>query len=235
VNQHQIVSPAEWLEARRSLLAKEKQFTRLRDELSEARRQLPWERVTKHYVFEGSGGKETLADLFAGRSQLIVYHFMFDPDWEAGCKSCSFWADHFSGSVAHLRQRDVTLVAVSRAPLDKIEAFRKRMGWTFKWVSSFGNSFNHDFGVTFTEQDRQNGQVTYNYGRREYGSSEMPGLSVFAKDAGGAIFHSYSCYARGLDMINGTYQLLDLVPKGRDEASLPFTMAWVRHHDRYEE
>jgi predicted dithiol-disulfide oxidoreductase (DUF899 family) len=231
---HEVVSSAEWLEARRALLAKEKELTRLRDELSETRRRLPWEKLTKTYEFESAQGRESLADLFAGRTQLIVYHFMFDPAWESGCKSCSFWADNYSGAIVHLAQRDVSFVTVSRAPIQKIEAFRKRMGWTFKWVSSLGNDFNRDFGVTFSEEDRQNGKIIYNYAERSYFSPEAPGLSVFFKDEDGAIYHTYSCYARGLDMLNGTYQLLDLVPKGRDESSLPFTMAWVQHHDRYE-
>jgi predicted dithiol-disulfide oxidoreductase (DUF899 family) len=234
MQQHEVVSRSEWLKARRDLLLKEKEFTRLRDQLSEKRRHLPWKKVANNYDFEGPGGRESLADLFAGRSQLIVYHFMFDPSWEAGCKSCSFWADNYSGAIAHLEQRDVTFVTISRAPLDKIEAFKKRMGWTFKWVSSSRNDFNRDFGVTFTEQDRLSGKIIYNYAERSYFSPEAPGLSVFFKAADGAIFHTYSCYARGLDMINGTYQLLDLVPKGRDEASQDFTMAWVRHRDRYE-
>lgn len=234
MEQHEVVSRFEWLKSRRELLRKEKELTRLRDELAETRRRLPWEPVDKSYVFEGLTGKETLADLFAGRSQLIVYHFMFDPSWEAGCKSCSFWADNYAGAIIHLQQREVTLVTVSRAPLDKIEAFKKRMGWTFKWVSSSGSDFNRDFGVAFTEEDRLKGKIDYNYSERDYFSPEAPGLSVFFKDKDGAIFHSYSCYARGLDMINGTYQLLDLVPKGRNEASMEFTQAWVRHHDRYE-
>jgi predicted dithiol-disulfide oxidoreductase (DUF899 family) len=232
--QHEVVSRAEWLKARRDLLLKEKELTRLRDQLSETRRHLPWEKVAKNYEFEGPGGRESLADLFAGRSQLIVYHFMFDPSWEAGCKSCSFWADNYAGAIVHLEQRDVSFVTISRTSLDKIEAFRKRMGWNFKWVSSSGNDFNRDFGVAFTEQDRLRGSIIYNYAERSYCSPEAPGLSVFFKDGNGEIFHTYSCYARGLDMINGTYQLLDLVPKGRDEAAQEYTMAWVRHHDRYE-
>jgi predicted dithiol-disulfide oxidoreductase (DUF899 family) len=233
--EQQVVSRSEWLKARRELLAKEKEFTRLRDQLSEMRRKLPRVRLDKTYEFEAPGGRESLADLFAGRSQLVIYHFMFDPSWESGCKSCSFWVDNLAGAVVHLRQRDVTLVAVSRAPLEKLEAFRRRMGWPIKWVSSFGNDFNRDFGVTFTEQDRQKGKIVYNYAERDYFSSEAPGVSVFTKDESGAIFHTYSCYARGLDMINGAYQLLDLVPKGRNEEGLEFTMAWVRHHDRYAE
>jgi predicted dithiol-disulfide oxidoreductase (DUF899 family) len=234
MERHPVVAKSDWLKARRELLLKEKEFTRLRDQLAEARRALPWKKVEKTYVFDAPSGKQTLADLFTGRSQLVVYHFMFDPSWEAGCKSCSFWADNYSGAIVHLQQRDVTMVTVSRAPLDKIDAFKKRMGWTFKWVSSLGSDFNTDFGVTFTEADRLKGKIDYNYAERDYFSPEAPGLSVFAKNADGAIFHTYSCYARGLDMLNSTYQLLDLVPKGRDEASEPYTQAWVRHHDRYE-
>jgi predicted dithiol-disulfide oxidoreductase (DUF899 family) len=234
MEQHEVVSRSGWLKSRRELLQQEKEFTRLRDELTEKRRRLPWERIDKSYIFAGPAGQEILTDLFAGRSQLTVYHFMFDPTWEEGCKSCSFWADNYSGAITHLQQRDVTLVTVSRAPLDKIEAFKKRMGWTFKWVSSLGSDFNRDFGVTFTEEDRLKGKIDYNYAERDYFSPEAPGLSVFFKDRDRAIFHTYSCYARGLDMINGTYQLLDLVPRGRDEASMEYTQAWVRHHDRYE-
>ena len=230
---HLVVSPEEWLVARKGLLAKEKDFTRLRDRLSEERRGLPWVRVEKTYVFDGPDGKESLSDLFADRSQLVVYHFMFDPSWEEGCKSCSFWADNYGGAIAHLNQRDVTMVTVSRAPLAKIEAFRKRMGWSFKWVSSSATDFNRDYGVSFTPDERESGQAFYNYRLGRIGG-EMPGLSVFYKDGSGAVFHTYSCYARGLDSVISAYQLLDLVPKGRDEADLPYTMAWVRHHDRYD-
>ena len=230
-----IVSRDEWLAARQQHLAKEKEFTRLRDELSRQRRELPWVRVEKPYVFEGPHGKETLADLFDGRSQLIVYHFMFGPGWEQGCKSCSFLSDHIDGAVVHLAHRDVTLLAVSRAPLSQIEAFKKRMGWRFKWVSSYENDFNADYHVSFTKDDIARGNVYYNYQEREFPSNEgeAPGASVFYKDEAGDIFHSYSCYARGLDMLVGAYNYLDLVPKGRDEGGLPFTMDWVRHHDRY--
>jgi len=230
---HLVVSPEEWLVARKGLLAKEKEFTRLRDRLSEERRELPWVRVEKAYVFDGPDGKESLSDLFADRSQLVVYHFMFDPSWEEGCKSCSFWADNYGGAIAHLNQRDVTMVTVSKAPLAKLEAFRKRMGWTFKWVSSSATDFNRDYGVSFTPDERESGRAFYNY-RLGHIGGEMPGLSVFYKDGSGAVFHTYSCYARGLDMFNSAYQLLDLVPKGRDEADLPYTMAWVRHRDRYD-
>ncbi len=230
-----VVSHAEWLAARKDLLAKEKLFTRQRDDLSAARRTLPWVRVETPYVFDGPDGKQTLADLFAGNSQLVIYHFMFGAGWEQGCPSCSLIADHIDGSVVHLAQRDVTLAVVSHAPLPQIEAFRQRMGWRFKWVSSAGNSFNHDFHVSFTPEDRAqgNGKVLYNYEPSGFAGDEAPGLSVFARDQDGAIFHTYSTYARGLDILIGAYNYLDLVPKGRDEAGLRHGMAWVRHHDRY--
>jgi predicted dithiol-disulfide oxidoreductase (DUF899 family) len=230
--QHQVVSPEEWLAARKALLAKEKAFTRLRDQLSAERRTLPWVEVDKAYVFDGADGKETLADLFAGHSQLLVYHFMFGPDWNEGCPSCSFWADNYNGIVVHLAHRDVALVAISRAPLEKLEAYKRRLGWSFKWVSSLGNDFNRDYHVSFTPEEQKT--AVYNYEARGFGSSEAPGVSVFAKDDAGNIFHTYSCYARGLDMLNGAYHLLDLVPKGRDEAGLSHPMAWVRRHDKYE-
>lgn len=233
---HQIVSRDEWLAARKAHLIKEKEFTRLRDRLSAERRALPWVKVEKNYEFDGPNGKEALADLFAGRSQLIIYHFMLGPEWEAGCKSCSFLADHFDGSVIHLAHRDVTFVVVSRAPLSKIEAYKKRMGWRFKWVSSFGSDFNSDFNVSFTQDDLARGKTIYNYQVREsQEEGEAPGASVFYKDENRAIFHTYSTYARGLDMLVGAYNFLDLVPKGRDETGLPFTMEWVRRHDEYED
>jgi predicted dithiol-disulfide oxidoreductase (DUF899 family) len=231
--QHQIVSREEWLAARRQHLSEEKEFTRLRDRLSAARRELPWVRVEKDYVFDTPDGKATLAELFDGRSQLMVYHFMFGPGWEQGCPSCSFLSDHIDGANLHLPQRDVTLLAVSRAPLAQIEAFKQRMGWRFRWVSSYGNDFNQDYHVSFTPDEMAQGEVYYNYGMTEFPSEEAPGISAFYKDPGGAIFHTYSAYARGLDMLVGAYNYLDLVPKGRDEAALPWTMAWVRHHDRY--
>lgn len=229
-----VVSQAEWLEARKDLLAKEKDFSRRRDALSAERREMPWVRVEKEYVFDSPGGKETLADLFDGRSQLIVYHFMFGPGWEQGCPSCSLLADHLDGAAVHLAQRDVTLVVVSRAPLPQIEAFKKRMGWRFKWVSSHGSDFNRDYHVSFTKEELANGRVNYNYGPSDFSSEEAPGASVFYRGEAGAIFHTYSSYARGLDVLIGAYNYLDLVPKGRDEDGLPYTMAWVRHHDRYE-
>jgi len=232
--EHRIVSRDEWLVARKAHLAREKEFTRLRDRLSAERRDLPWVKVEKPYVFDGPDGKETLADLFAGRSQLIVYHFMLGPEWEEGCKSCSFLADHMDGSVVHLAHRDVTFVVISRAPLAKIAAFKKRMGWRFKWVSSYGSDFNSDYHVSFTRDDIAKGDTYYNYALRESPSEgEAPGVSVFYKDGAGDIFHTYSAYARGLDMLVGAYNYLDLVPKGRDEDGLAFKMAWIRHHDRY--
>jgi predicted dithiol-disulfide oxidoreductase (DUF899 family) len=231
---HKVVSQEEWLVARKAHLAKEKELTRRRDELSAERRALPWVEVKKRYVFDGPDGPETLADLFAGRGQLMVYHFMFGPDWEQGCPSCSYVADHIDGANLHLPQRDVTLLAVARAPLARIEAFKQRMGWRFKWVSSYGSDFNYDFHVSFRQEELAKGEVDYNYGMAE-GFDELPGLSVFYKDENGRVFHTYSTYARGLDLLLGAYNYLDLAPKGRDEAGLPHTMAWVRHHDRYEE
>jgi len=229
---HQIVSRDEWLAARKALLAKEKAFTKERDALSQERRRLPWVKVDKKYVFDAPAGKETLADLFAGRNQLLVYHFMFGPGWKEGCPSCSFWADNYNGAVVHLSHRDVSLVAISRAPLEKLESYRKRMGWNFKWVSSYGNDFNRDYHVSFMPEEQKT--AIYNYKADGFGSSEAPGVSVFIKAADGQIFHTYSCYARGLDMLNGAYHLLDLVPKGRDEQGLSYPMAWVRRHDQYE-
>ena len=230
---HTVVSPDEWLVARKELLAKEKEFTRLRDELSRQRRELPWEKVEKDYSFEGPSGKETLSDLFGGRSQLIVYHFMFDADWPEGCKSCSLLGDHYDRSVIHLSQRDVTMVTVSRAPFGKLEAFKKRMGWGFKWVSSLGSDFNWDYHVSFTPEEQAEKRTYYNYGVHPFPSSEGPGISVFAQNDEGDVFHTYSSFARGLDIFIGAYNLLDIVPKGRDEGNLVYGMEWVRHHDRY--
>ena len=235
VQGHKVVSNDEWTEARKAFLAREKEFTRQRDELSKQRRELPWTRVEKNYTFEGPDGKRTLADLFDGRSQLIVYHFMLGPGWGEGCKSCSYLSDHFDGAVPHLKARDVTLAVVSRAPIAEIEAFKKRMGWRFNWVSSYDSDFNYDYHVSFTKDKTENGKVYYNYELQEFGSEEGPGVSVFYKDENGDIFHTYSAYARGLDILVGTYNFLDLAPKGRDEDALPFTMSWVRHHDKYED
>ena len=234
---HPVVSREEWLAARTKLLAKEKEFTHLRDELSRQRRALPWVKVDKRYVFEGPKGKETLADLFEGRSQLVVYHFMFAPEWNEGCPHCSFWADNFNEIGVHLNHRDVTFVAISRAPLDKLEAFKKRMGWKFKWLSSGKTDFNYDYGVSFTPEQLRKGSAVYNYAKAEMGEDmqDREGVSVFYKDGEGTLFHTYSAYARGIDLVNTAYNYLDLVPKGRDEDALDFTQAWVRHHDRYED
>ncbi|HET9378597.1 MAG TPA: thioredoxin family protein [Chthoniobacterales bacterium] len=230
-----VVSPDEWLVARKKLLAKEKQLTRQRDAVNAVRRDLPWTKVDKQYVFDGPNGKETLADLFAGRSQLIVYHFMFGPDWNEGCPSCSFNMDHTDGALVHLAQRDVAFVAISRAPISKIAPFKKRMGWRFRWVSSYGTDFNYDYHVSFTKDEMTKGKVYYNFDLNEFPSEEAPGISVFYKDSSGDIFHTYSSYARGTETALGTYNYLDLVPKGRDEDGLAFTMSWVRHHDRYDD
>jgi predicted dithiol-disulfide oxidoreductase (DUF899 family) len=223
-----VVEHDEWLEARKELLEKEKEFTRLRDQLTEQRHALPWEAVEKEYVFDGPNGKETLAELFDGRSQLLVYHFMFGPDWEVGCPICSFWADNFEPAVQHLKHRDVTMIAISRAPFEKIAAYKKRMGWGFKWVSSFENDFNFDYAVSF---NREEPEVVHNYRPiTPPDNEEHAGVSVFYKD-NGRVFHTYSTYSRGLDLLNTTYNYLDHVPKGRDEDGRgPF---WVRRHDEY--
>ena len=231
---HTVVSKDEWVEARKRLLVREKEFTRMRDQLSAERRALPWLRIDKDYTFDGPNGRETLAQLFGDRSQLVVYHFMFAPEWEVGCKSCSFWADNFNGITDHLRQRDVAFAAISRAPLSKLQGFAKRLGWSFKWLSSQGNDFNYDFAVSFKPEALAAGEVTYNFTQATHQSTDLPGISVFAKDESGTIFRTYSTYGRGLDMMNTAYHYLDLVPKGRDEAGLPFTMEWVKLHDLYE-
>jgi len=228
---HKIVSEKEWLAARKAHLAREKELTHLHDQVSAERRDLPWAKVEKNYVFDGPRGKQTLSDLFAGRSQLIVYHFMFGPDWPQGCPSCSFMADHIDGPNLHLKHHDVTLMAVSRAPWPKIEAFKKRMGWRFKWVSSEGSDFNFDYHVSFTPVEKAKGKVVYNYETMDYMFNELPGISVFYKDETGAIFHTYSAYARGGDILLGAHNFLDLTPKGRNETH---AMNWVRHHDRYD-
>jgi predicted dithiol-disulfide oxidoreductase (DUF899 family) len=241
LNKHKVVSPNDWMEARKQLLAQEKEFTRLRDQLSRQRQELPWVKVEKDYVFDGPAGKTTLAELFEGRSQLVVYHFMFAPDWEEGCPSCSFWADNFNAIAIHLNHRDVTMIAISRAPSEKLEAFRRRMGWNFKWFSSGNNEFNYDYHVSFTPEELK-GEVEYNYAKRvqsywtgsDEGSSDLPGVSVFYKDEEGNIYHTYSTYTRGIDTLNTAYNYLDLVPKGRDEAELDWPMAWLRYHDKYE-
>jgi predicted dithiol-disulfide oxidoreductase (DUF899 family) len=226
---HATVSQEQWIEERRKLLAREKELTHLRDEVARERRALPWVRVEKLYTFDTSEGARPLADLFEGRRQLMVQHFMLGPGWEQGCPSCSFMADHTDGMNVHLAHRDVTFVAISRAPLAEIERFRRRMGWKFRWVSAFGSDFNHDFHVSFAPQETQ---VYYNYGTQPFECEELPGISVFYKDEAGAVFHTYSTYRRGVEAMMGTYTLLDLTPKGRDEPD--GGMAWVRHHDRYD-
>ena len=228
---HQVVSHKEWIAAREALLVKEKEFTRLRDRLSQERRNLPWEAVTKTYVFEGLHGKQTLSELFDGRSQLIVYHFMFAPEWDAGCKHCSFWADNFNGIIVHLNHRDVTMVGVSRAPYSKLTAYQKRMGWTFKWVSSLETDFNFDYHVSFMPEEGAKKEAFYNYTLQDPDSSDREGVSVFYKDTTGRVFHTYSAYARGIDMVNVAYHYLDLVPKGRDEGDKG--PSWLCRHDEY--
>ena len=224
-------SRKDWHAERLELLRKEKEFTRARDALSAARRELPWVKVDKDYVFDAPEGKVSLRDLFAGRSQLVVYHFMFHPDWEAGCKSCSFWSESFDAITRHIAQRDVTLAVVSRAPLAKLLAFQKRMGWTFRWVSSGDSDFNFDYRVSF--RDGEAGEGNYNFGTVSFGGPEAPGISVFAIGDDGAVYHTYSAYSRGLDMLNPTYHMLDIVPKGRDEDALSYPMEWLRLHDEY--
>jgi predicted dithiol-disulfide oxidoreductase (DUF899 family) len=228
-----VVSATEWLAARKELLKKEKEFSRHRDEIARLRRELPWEKVEKNYVFEGTRGKETLADLFGNKSQLLVYHFMLGPGWAEGCRSCSYLADHFEGSLPHLAARDVSFVVVSRAPLEEIEAFKKRMGWKFKWVSSNASDFNFDYQVSRKKDEEGKEEVYYNYTLQKFPPEERPGASAFYKDAGGNVFHTYSTYARGLDILIGAYNWLDIAPKGRGEEGLAFSMAWVRHHDKY--
>jgi predicted dithiol-disulfide oxidoreductase (DUF899 family) len=231
---HKVVPHATWLEARRRFLSKEKAFTRLRDRLNRERRSLPWERVDKAYVFEGPDGKETLAQLFDGRHQLVVYHFMFAPEWDAGCPHCSFWADNFDDNVVHLAHRDVTMVAISRAPYRKLAAYKKRMGWSFRWLSSSGTDFNFDYQASFRPADLAKRRALYNFKVQDPGFSDREGVSVFVKGPRGAVFHTYSAYARGIDMLNTAYHYLDLVPKGRDEAGHAFSQFWVRRHDEYD-
>lgn len=232
---HKIVDRDAWLAARIALLVEEKALTRQRDALASRRRALPWLRIDKDYVFDGPDGDMSLADLFGDRSQLMIYHFMYGPDWQAGCPSCSFWAEQFDRAVIHLAHRDVTLAAVSRAPLESLDAYRKRMGWSFAWFSSGRSEFNRDFHVSFTEDEIASGAVYYNYAEQSFPATEAPGLSVFFRDADGGVYHTYSCYGRGLDMLNGAYAHLDLAPKGRDEDDLPYSMAWLRRSDEYDE
>ena len=229
---HRVVSHKEWLAARTALLAKEKKFTELRDELSQQRRELPWEAVAKAYVFDGPDGKQALAELFDGRSQLIVYHFMFDPSWDAGCLHCSFWADNFNPVIVHMNHRDATMIAVSRAPYSKLAAYQKRMGWNFKWVSSHEHDFNSDYNVSFTPEELANQQAFYNFKMQNPGHSEREGMSIFFKDEKGGVFHTYSAYARGIDLLNTAYNYIDLTPKGRDEGGR--NQYWVRRHDEYD-
>jgi predicted dithiol-disulfide oxidoreductase (DUF899 family) len=232
MNRPKIVSQDEWLGASKALLAREKAFSKERDALSAARRDLPMVKVTKPYSFEATSGRQTLGEAFQGRRQLIVYHFMFDPSWEEGCKSCSLLADHFDGMLPHLAARDTMFVAIARAPLPKLVAFQKRMGWTFPWLSSAETDFNYDYGVSFRADDTS-AKAAYNFGTTEHRGSEAPGLSTFLRE-GDDVFHTYSTYARGLDALIGAYNYLDLTPLGRQEADLPYGMAWVKHHDKYE-
>ena len=233
LDNHKVVSESEWIEARKELLKKEKEFTVLRDQLSQQRRDLPWVQVNKEYVFDGPNGKQPLSELFDGRSQLIVYHLMYDSTWDAACPSCSFWADNFNDINVHLNQRDVTMIAISKAPYSKIDAYKKRMGWDFKWVSSFDTDFNFDYYVSFTPEELAKKKAFYNFISQDPHTSEREGVSVFYKDTIGRVFHTYSAYERGIDILNNTYNYLDLVPKGRDENGYDFPMAWVRRHDEY--
>ncbi len=219
---HPVVSRERWLAERKALLDREKELTRLRDDIARARRALPWTRINKDYVFDTPDGPRRLADLFEGRSQLLVQHFMLGPGWAQGCQSCSYMADHIGGMQIHLEHRDVTMLVISRAPLDEIERFRARMGWGFKWVSSHGSDFNFDFGVSFTPEEKARGEVDYNFGKRPFMREELPGVSVFFKDEAGEVFHTYSTYGRGVEVMMGTYDMLDLTPKGRDEHNLAY-------------
>lgn len=231
---HRVVTPNDWIAERKALLAREKDLTRLRDQIARERRALPWVRIEKDYVFDTPAGPRQLVDLFQGRRQLLVQHFMLGPGWEQGCKSCSFMADHLDGISVHLAQRDIALLAVSRAPLAEIEHFRQRMGWKFTWASSNGNAFNRDFHVSFAPEDRVDGEVYYNYHLTAFPADEAPGISIFAKNEVGEVFHTYSTFGRGVEVMMGAYNLIDLTPRGREEQDLPHTMAWVRHHDCYE-
>lgn len=231
---HNIVSYEEWVKSCQEHLKKEKEFTRLRDQLSQKRRELPWTKVNKNYNFETIHGSKSLCDLFAGKSQLIIYHFMFGPDWDAGCPSCSFWADNFNNIIVHLNARDINLAVVSRAPLEKLQNYKKRMNWTFEWVSSLENDFNTDFDVTFTENEMNGEQNYYNFETSGFPVSEAPGVSVFYKNEQDEIYRTYSCFARGLDILNGTYNFMDIAPKGRNESELSMPMEWIRRRDEYD-
>ncbi len=235
MSDHPVVSGEEWLTARKELLRTEKELSRLRDELTQQRRNLPWEKIEKDYTFDGSHGKLTLSDLFGSNSQLLVYHFMFGPDWKDGCKICSMLADHYDPLIVHLKARDVTLATVSRAPIETLESYKQSMGWSFEWASSINSDFNQDFGVTFTQEEMDESRMNYNYQVGRFPSTECPGISSFVRNQQGQIFRTYSAYARGLENLLGIYNYLDLVPKGRDKAELPYGMAWVRHHDRYDD
>ncbi len=232
---NRVVSNKEWLEARQKLLEKEKLFTRLRDQITQDRRELPWEAVRENYVFEGAGGKQTLAELFDGRSQLIVYHFMFAPEWDAGCPHCSFWADNFNPIIVHLNHRDTTMVAISRAPYEKLAAYEERMGWNFKWLSSAGTSFNFDYHASFTPEEVAKQEGLYNFEMQKPPGGDGAGVSVFFKDPKGDVFHTYSAFARGIDLVNTAYNYLDLTPKGRDEEGHERPQFWVRRHDEYKD
>lgn len=233
MNALKVVSEADWLTARKELLEKEKELSRQRDELTRLRQELPWRKVEQSYEFDGPNGIRSLLELFGESRQLLVYHFMFAPDWKEGCKACSLVADHYDPLVIHLKARDVSMVTVSRAPIETLDVYKQRMGWSFDWVSSFNNQFNQDFGVTFTEEEKNEGRMNYNFRLGSFPVTECPGISSFARNEDGEVFHTYSAYSRGLENILGIYNLLDLVPKGRDEAQLPYGMAWVRHHDQY--
>jgi predicted dithiol-disulfide oxidoreductase (DUF899 family) len=233
IQNSRVVSHEQWIAERVAFMAKEKEFTRLRDELSRQRRELPMEKVTKSYVFEGPEGKKTLAELFEDRSQLVVYHLMFAPSWNEACPSCSFWADNFNGTDIHLAHRDISFLAISRAPLPKLEAYKKRMGWSFKWVSAADSDFNYDFQVSHDPEAAKSGAAYYNYGTGIKIGEEMPGVSVFYKDQDGEIYHTYSAYSRGIDMLNGAYNYIDLTPLGRNEGKRG--MFWLRRHDQYED
>lgn len=234
MNQPEIVDRKTWLDRRRHLLQREKAFTRERDELTRQRQQLPWVRIDKDYQFDGPDGCKSLAELFDDRRQLVVYHFMFGPDWDAGCPSCSFWADNFDGIDIHLAQRDIRFIAISKAPWASISAFRQRMDWRFTWLSSQQSDFNFDFQVSFDAADSEGKQVDYNYGKIDYFMDELPGVSVFARDESGTVFHTYSTYARGLDLLNGAYNYIDLTPLGRNEIGDDANQGWVRRHDEYD-
>ena len=231
--EHKVVPHDEWVQARKEFLAREKDFTRQRAALAQDRRDLPWEAVTKEYVFDGPDGKAALPDLFDGCRQLIIYHFMFPPEWDEGCPHCSFWADNFDGIPPHLRARHTAFAAVSRAPFPKLAGYAQRMGWSFPWFSSSGTDFNYDYGVAFTPEEVADGTAVYNYGSPAPGFTDREGVSVFYSGGDGQVFHTYSAYARGIDMLNGAYNYIDLVPKGRDEAGHDFTQFWVRRHDEY--